>query len=62
MVSISGLVAFVTNSQNQKAIDTSVHLTNSIINANKRSIGITVLDNGFWDQAVDNLVYKPNLK
>ena len=62
MVSISGLVAFVTNSQNQKAIETSVHLANSIINANKRSIGITVLDNGFWDQAVDNLVYKPNLK
>lgn len=62
MVSISGLVAFVTNSQNQKAIETSVHLANSIINANKRSIGITVLDNGFWDQAVDNLVYKPNLE
>lgn len=62
LISISGLVAFVTDSQNQKAIDTSVHLANSIINANKRSIGHTIVDNGFWDQAVENLVYKINLE
>ncbi len=62
LMSISGLVAFVTDNQNQKAIDTSVHLANSIINANKRSIGHTVVDNGFWDQAVENLVNNINLE
>jgi len=62
LISISGLVAFVTDSQNQKAINTSVHLANSIINSNKKNLGITILDYGFWDQAVENLVFNLNLE
>jgi len=62
LLSISGLVAFVTDNQNQRAIDASTHLANSVIQSNLEDLGVTAVDNGFWDQAVENVVYKLNLE
>ncbi|MCF8468525.1 MAG: hypothetical protein K9G33_14085 [Sneathiella sp.] len=59
-ISMSVLVAFVTYNQNQKAIAASVHLAKAVIAANERKMNSTALDYGYWDQAVDNLVDKPD--
>ena len=56
LVTISGLVVFVTHNQNTKAIETSIHLAKAVVAANQRDLGIKSVDNGYWDQAVENLV------
>ena len=54
---ISGLVVFVTHNQNIKAIQTSIHLANTVIANNKLSVRATAVDYAFWDEAVENMVY-----
>lgn len=53
---VSGLMIFVTHNQNETAINRSIHLANSVIERQKKTLAATVLESGYWDQAVDNLV------
>jgi sensor domain CHASE-containing protein len=57
---MSGLIIFATKYQDKSAIDSSVHLTKAIIKAGLQDIAGIALDNGYWDQAVDNLVINFN--
>jgi signal transduction histidine kinase len=60
-IAIVGLVAFATHSQNRNAVDSSVHLAKAILASNDRDMAQTTFDNGYWDQAVENLVSNPDV-
>ena len=58
---IATLTVIAARSQNQAAVETSVHLTRSVIADIERRLGEQLLDYSFWDTAVANLVETPNL-
>ena len=60
LLSLVILVVFVTHNQNEKSVEATRHLADAVLAANRRSIETTALEYGFWDQAVDNLVTKPD--
>ena len=60
-VTIFGLVIFTTHKQNQDALEASRHLANAVIEAFERDIGGAAFDNGYWDQAYENMVTRVNM-
>ena len=61
LAAIVGLVVLVGQGQNRVALDNSKHLVKSIIDVRKQTIGNAALEYGYWKEAVENIVYKPNL-
>lgn len=59
-LAISGLVIFVTHIQNQNSVEASVHLAETVIDANEHTLGMTAFDNGYWDVVVENMVTQVN--
>ncbi|MEH6545811.1 MAG: CHASE4 domain-containing protein, partial [Sneathiella sp.] len=59
-IAIVGLVAFATHNQNKNAVESSIHLAKAILASNDTNMRQIVYDNGYWDQAVENLVRNPD--
>lgn len=55
-LSIITLVAFTTYSQNQSAIDSSVHLANAVLKAHEGELKALTIEYSYWDQAVEKIV------
>ncbi len=56
LATVLGLILFVTHNQNQAEISRSTLLAKAIVERQKRTLGDSVKESGYWDQAVDNLV------
>ena len=61
LAAIVGLVILVGQGQNRVALDNSTHLVKSIIDVRKQTIGNAVLEYGYWKEAVENIIYEPDL-
>lgn len=61
LAAIVGLVILVGQGQNRLALNNSKHLVKSIIDVRKQTIGNTVLEYGYWKEAVENIINEPNL-
>ncbi|MEH6405507.1 MAG: ATP-binding protein [Sneathiella sp.] len=60
-LSISALVFFSIHTQNQNSIQSSIHLADAVLKGQNRDLATLIRDYSFWDQAVENIVKKPNL-
>jgi sensor domain CHASE-containing protein len=60
VVFIGGLAVVATRSHDRVAIVDSVHLTKSVLASIERRLTDQLLDYSYWDEAVTNLVTKPN--
>lgn len=61
IVLIGGLTVVAVRGQNQTAIKDSVHLLRSITSDIDRRLADQLLDYSYWNEAVENLVTKPDL-
>lgn len=61
-LSIIGLVAFTTYSQNQSATDSSVHLANAVIKAHEEELKSLAIEYSYWDEAVEKIVNEQDLE
>jgi signal transduction histidine kinase len=56
LTAMSGLILYVTQIQNESAINKSIHLATAVIERQKKSLAAIAKESAYWDQAVENLV------
>ncbi len=60
-LTIISLVVFVTHNQNKDAVLASIHQAKAVVASNETNLARIAIDNGYWDEAVENMVFRVNL-
>jgi len=61
VIIITALTIIAARSQGEAEVQSSVHLTRSVVSDIERRLADQLLDYSYWDEAVQHLVTKPNL-